>query len=226
MLSTRRLLKLALALMATLGFLSAQPVLANCDAAQESCSSSCGSLATSGFIVGMAGALQQNNNAYQTGQRNMQNAQACYSRCQAQFQACSRQEEEARQRTGAQNRAQQQQLETQRQQRQRQQLAQAEREALRQRVNQVVSPPRATHRQNQGRKPAAARSANARDRQQPGCGKAHLRTGAEGIGSGPASTGSARRTQATRTDRTARTWHAPTCCIRKDARHLRAPGGF
>ena len=85
MLSTRRLLKLALALalMATLGFLSAQPVLANCDAAQESCSSSCGSLATSGFIVGMAGALQHNNNAYQTGQRNMQNAQACYSRCQA-----------------------------------------------------------------------------------------------------------------------------------------------
>lgn len=137
--STQRLLPLVLA--ATLGIFSTQPVLANCDAAQESCSSSCGSLATSGFIMGMAGALQQNNNAYQTGQRNMQNAQACYSRCQAQFQACSRQEEEARQRAEAQQRAQQQQMEAQRQQRQRQQLALEEREALRKRVNQVISPP-------------------------------------------------------------------------------------
>lgn len=137
--STQRLLPLVLA--ATLGVFSTQPVLANCDAAQESCSSSCGSLATSGFIMGMAGALQQNNNAYQTGQRNMQNAQACYSRCQAQFQACSRQEEEARQRAEAQHRAQQQQIEAQRQQRQRQQLALEEREALRKRINQVISPP-------------------------------------------------------------------------------------
>lgn len=141
-----------LTLMAALGILGSRPVLANCDAAQENCSSSCSSMATSGFIVGMAGALNRNNSAYQSGQRDMQNAQACYNRCQAQYQSCSRQEQAAQQRQEAQRRAQQQQIEAQRQQveaqqqrieaeRQAQQRALAEREALRQRVNRVVSPP-------------------------------------------------------------------------------------
>lgn len=134
-----------LTLMAALGILGSRPVLANCDAAQESCSSSCSSMATAGFIVGMAGALNRNNSAYQSGQRDMQNAQACYNRCQAQYQSCSRQEQAAQQRQEAQRRAQQQQIEAQQQrqeaQRQAQQRAQAEREALRQRVNRVISPP-------------------------------------------------------------------------------------
>ena len=94
-----------LTLMAALGILGSRPVLANCDAAQESCSSSCSSMATAGFIVGMAGALNRNNSAYQSGQRDMQNAQACYNRCQAQYQSCSRQEQAAQQRQEAQRRA-------------------------------------------------------------------------------------------------------------------------
>lgn len=134
-----------LTLMAALGILGSRPVLANCDAAQENCSSSCSSMATAGFIVGMAGALNRNNSAYQSGQRDMQNAQACYNRCQAQYQSCSRQEQAAQQRHEAQRRAQQQQIEAQQQrqeaERQAQQRAQAEREALRQRVNRVISPP-------------------------------------------------------------------------------------
>lgn len=132
------------ALMVVLTCLGAQPALADCEAAKESCSSSCTSLATSGFIMGMAGALNQNNSAYQSGQRDMQSAQACYNRCQAQYDSCSSQEQAARQREEAQRRAQQQQFEAQQQraqaERHAQQRAQAEREALRQRVNRVISP--------------------------------------------------------------------------------------
>lgn len=135
----------ALLLIGALGLFNTTPAWANCDAAKNSCSSSCNSQATSGFIVGLAGALKGNNSAYQSGQRDMQSAQACYERCQQQHQSCSRQEQAVQQRQEAQRRAQQEQIEAQKQraaaEREAQQRAQAEREALRQRVNRVISPP-------------------------------------------------------------------------------------
>lgn len=60
--TTTLLRDIALALYAAL--LAAQPALANCSDAMESCNSSCDSYLTSGFIVGMAGALSSNNAAY------------------------------------------------------------------------------------------------------------------------------------------------------------------
>ena len=118
---------------------------AQCSAAMESCTASCDSSITSGFIVGMAGALGRNSAAYQQGQRQLQEAQACANRCSAQYDACNQREEAQRQQEEAMRRAQQQaeaQQRAQAQQRvQAQQRAQAEHEALKRRANRVISPP-------------------------------------------------------------------------------------
>ena len=140
---TPLLRRMALAL--GLALLAAQPALANCSAANESCTSSCNGSLTSGFIVGLAGALGRNNQAYQEGQRQLQQAEACAQRCSAQYDACYQQEQAQRQQEEAARRAQQQRADAQQraeQQRAQAQLrAQAEREALKRRVNRVISPP-------------------------------------------------------------------------------------
>ena len=135
--------RMALAL--GLALLAAQPALANCSAANESCTSSCNGSLTSGFIVGLAGALGRNNQAYQEGQRQLQQAEACAQRCSAQYDACYQQEQVQRQREEAARRAQQQRAEAQQRAEQQraeaQQRAQFEREALKRRANRVISPP-------------------------------------------------------------------------------------
>ena len=65
---------------------------------------------TSGFIVGLAGALGRNNSAYQQGQRELLQAQACSERCSAQFNMCTTAEQAQREREEANQIAEQQRL--------------------------------------------------------------------------------------------------------------------
>ncbi len=128
-----------------LALLAAQPAHADCSAANESCTSSCNGSLTSGFIVGLGGALGRSNQAYQEGMRQLQQAEACAQRCSAQYDACYQQEQVQRQREEAARRAQQQRAEAQQRAEQQraeaQQRAQFEREALKRRANRVISPP-------------------------------------------------------------------------------------
>lgn len=118
---------------------------ADCSDRYSSCSASCESSMTSGFIVGLAGALGRNNSAYQQGQRELLQAQACSERCSAQFNMCTTAEQAHREREEANRIAERQRMEAQQratqQQAEEQERARAEFEQRKRRANRIVSPP-------------------------------------------------------------------------------------
>ncbi len=61
---------------------------ADCSSALQSCSADCMSSATSGLVVGLAGAFGRNSAAYEQGQRDLRKSQVCNERCTARNEAC------------------------------------------------------------------------------------------------------------------------------------------